>query len=295
MKKRSCGAVEIQAVEEWTGPYRDPLEMFPDATPEIVSRHRGWLEPEAMEAATGRMIFTFQSYLLRTPRRTVLVDCCVGEDKERPARPGWHRRKWPWMDNLKAAGVAPEEIDVVMCTHLHVDHVGWNTRLVDGRWEPTFPNAVYLFGETEYRYWEAERAHADFIRGAFEDSVLPVVEAGRAVMVDDGHEIDTGLTVEASPGHTPGHACLNVASGGETAVFSGDLMHHPIQVPEPQLSTIFCTDAEASRRTRTAFVERYIDTDTVILPAHFPGRSAGRIRGRDGGARFEFCGGEDRR
>ena len=289
MKKRQCGSIEIQAVEEWSGLYRDPLEMYPDATPEIVARHRDWLVPEAMDAETGRMLFAFQSYLLRTGRTTILIDTCVGEDKDRPGRPDWHRKKWPWLDNLKAAGIAPEEVDFVMCTHLHVDHVGWNTKLEDGRWVPTFPNASYLFGEIEYRHWEAEYKNLDFMREVFADSVLPIMEAGKATLIGADYEIDTGLTIEPSPGHTPGHISLNVNSGGQHAVFSGDLMHHPLQVPEPQLSSMFCSDAEQSRRTRTAFVERYADSDTVILPAHFPGRSAGRIKDHGGITRFDFC------
>ena len=289
MKKRQCGSIEIQAVEEWSGLYRDPLEMYPDATPEIVARHRDWLVPEAMDAETGRMLFAFQSYLLRTGRTTILIDTCVGEDKDRPGRPDWHRKKWPWLDNLKAAGIAPEEVDFVMCTHLHVDHVGWNTKLEDGRWVPTFPNASYLFGEIEYRHWEAEYKNLDFMREVFADSVLPIMEAGKATLIGADYEIDTGLTIEPSPGHTPGHISLNVNSDGQHAVFSGDLMHHPLQVPEPQLSSMFCSDAEQSRRTRTAFVERYADSDTVILPAHFPGRSAGRIKDHGGITRFDFC------
>ncbi len=289
MRKRRCGSFEIQAVEEWSGLYRDPLEMYPDATPEIVDRHRDWLVPEALDAESGLMIFAFQSYLLRTGRYTILIDSCVGEDKERPDRPNWHRKKWPWLDNLKAAGVAPEEVDFVMCTHLHVDHVGWNTKLVDGRWVPTFPNAAYLFGETEYRHWEAESKNLDFMREVFADSVLPIMEAGKATLIGADFEIDAGLTIEPTPGHTPGHICLNVNSQGQQAVFAGDLMHHPLQVPEPQLSSIFCSDAEQSRITRKAFVERYTDSDTVILPAHFPGRSAGRIRDQRGTTRFVFC------
>ena len=289
MKKRQCGSIEIQAVEEWSGLYRDPLEMYPDATPEIVARHRDWLVPEAMDAETGRMLFAFQSYLLRTGCTTILIDTCVGEDKDRPGRPDWHRKKWPWLDNLKAAEIAPEEVDFVMCTHLHVDHVGWNTKLEDGRWVPTFPNASYLFGEIEYRHWEAEYKNLDFMREVFADSVLPIMEAGKATLIGADYEIDTGLTIEPSPGHTPGHISLNVNSGGQHAVFSGDLMHHPLQVPEPQLSSMFCSDAEQSRRTRTAFVERYADSDTVILPAHFPGRSAGRIKDHGGITRFDFC------
>ena len=289
MKKRHCGSFEIQAVEEWSGLYRDPLEMYPDATPDIIARNRDWLVPEAMDAETGRMLFAFQSYLLRTGRYTILIDTCVGEDKERPGRPDWHRKKWPWLDNLKAAGVAPEEVDFVMCTHLHIDHVGWNTKLQNGNWVPTFPNASYLFGETEFRHWESEYKNLDFMRDVFADSVLPIMEAGKATLVGADFEIDTGLTIEPSPGHTPGHICLNVDSGGQHAVFAGDMMHHPLQVAEPQISSMFCSDAEQSRQTRTAFVERYTDTDTVILPAHFPGRSAGRIKDHGGTTRFDFC------
>ena len=289
MKPRSCGDVGIWAVREAVGPYRDPLEVYPDATQETVDRHRHWLEPVCLDRETGKMIFAFQSYLVRTGRYTILIDCCVGEDKERPDFPNWHRRKWPWLANLKAAGATPEDIDFVFCTHLHIDHVGWNTKLENGRWVPTFPNATYLFGAAEYRYWEAAHKDIGYMHGMFVDSVLPVVEAGRVAFVDKDFEIDTGFTIEPTPGHTPGHNCLNLARGGETVVFSGDLMHHPLQVPEPQLSTVYCVRPDESRRTRTAFVERYAETDTVILPAHFPGASAGRIRARNGATLFDFC------
>ena len=203
MKPRRCGDIGIWAVGEWTGPYRDPLEMYPDATPEIVQRHRHWLEPDCIVPETGMLIFAFQSYLIRTGRATILIDTCVGEDKERPDRPNWHRQKWPWLANLKAAGAAPDEIDFVFCTHLHVDHVGWNTRLENGRWVPTFPNATYLFGDTEYRHWEVASREVDFMRQVFADSVLPVVETGRATMVDKDFEIDAGLTIEPTPATRP--------------------------------------------------------------------------------------------
>ena len=291
MKPTTIGEVTVAAIMEYSGPYRDPLEMYPDATPEMVERHRPWMEPECLDPATGKMILAFQSYLLRTPHHTVLIDTCVGEDKERPLRPDWHRMKWPWMDNLRAAGVAPEDIDFVLCTHLHVDHVGWNTRLEDGRWVPTFPNARYLFARTEYAFWETRHKDDPYYTDVFRDSVLPVVEAGRVDFVDGDHEIESGLHLEPSPGHTPGHVCVNLESGGQRAVFSGDMMHHPLQVPEHQLSSMFCADPDQSRKTRTAFVERHADTGTLIVPAHFPGRTAGRIVGRDGGLMFEFSDG----
>ena len=197
MKPRTCGDIQIAAIEEWTGLYRDPLEMYPEATAEDVDRNRDWLVPEALDAETGRMIFTFQSFLVRTGRFTILIDSCVGEDKERPDRPEWHRKKWPWLANLNAAGATPEDIDFVMCTHLHVDHVGWNTKLEDGRWVPTFPNATYLFGETEYRHWEQAHKEIEFMRQVFTDSVLPVMEAGKAELIGKDFEIDTGLSIEA--------------------------------------------------------------------------------------------------
>ncbi len=288
MQTKRLGDIEISAIAEHTGPYRDPLEMFPDATAELVDRHRGWLEPGCIDPDNGMLILAFQSYLVRTGRHTILVDGCVGEDKNRPERPNWHRQKWPWMANLRAAGVAPEEIDIVMCTHLHVDHVGWNTRLEDGKWVPTFPNASYLFGETEYRYWEARYKEMSWLRDAFEDSVLPVMEAGKVTLVASDHEIEAGLTLEPIPGHTPGQVALNAEGGGARAIMCGDLFHHALQVPEPHLNSIFCVDGELSAKTRTEFVDRHVDTDTLILPAHFPGESAGRIRDVGGERRFIF-------
>ena len=288
MKTKQFGDVTIDSIFESGGPYRDPLEVYPDATPEIVDRHRSWMVPNLMVEETGFLILAFQSYLIRTPRCTILVDTCVGEDKNLPYRPSWNQRKWPYMDNLRAAGVSPEEIDFVMCTHLHVDHVGWNTQLRDGRWVPTFPNARYLFGKTEYDYWKGAIAGQDWVRDAFNESVLPIVEAGRADLVAGDHEIDTGLTLEPAPGHTPGGVILNLRSGGDNAVFTGDMMHHALQVPEPQLSTIFCSDPVQSAKTRTAFIESNADTGTLILPAHFPGESVGHIVSHGDHCMFEF-------
>ena len=283
------GSAAVDGVLEWAGSYRDPLEMYPDATREAVERHRAWLEPGSLDPESGALVMAFQSYLLRTDRLTILIDTCVGNDKNRPLRPNWHRQNWPWMDNLRACGVTPEEIDVVLCTHLHTDHVGWNTRLQDGRWTPTFPNARYLFHEKEYAYWQQEYRRQEWLRDAFEDSVLPVVEAGRAVMVAGDHEIDRGLFLEPAPGHTPGAVCLHLKDGGEHAVFCGDLMHHPLQVPEAQWSSIFCTDPDLSRRTRMAFVDRFAETDSMVLPAHFV--AGGRIvdGGPDGKPTFRFA------
>lgn len=275
MSTLRIGDARIDSVMEFEGPYRFPNEMYPDADAGLVDEHRPWLEPRYLDPASGQLIFAFRSFLIRTDRLTILVDGCVGNHKNRPERPVWHQQNWPWMDNLRAQGVAPEEIDLVMCTHLHVDHIGWNTKLEDGRWVPTFPNAKYLFHEKEYAFWEEEYPKQAWIKDAFADSVLPVVDAGLAEMVSGDHEIDRGIWLEPSPGHTPGHVSMNLERDGARGVFCGDLMHTPLQIPEAQLSTIFCTDPELSRATRTAFVDRHADTDTIILPAHFPGSGTG--------------------
>jgi len=287
----NIGGFAVGEVMEWQGVYRDPLEMLPDATQPEVDRHRSWLEPHSIDPATGNVIMAFRSYLIRTERLTILVDACVGNDKERPVRPNWHRQKWPWMDNLRAQGVEPEEIDIVMCTHLHTDHVGWNTKLENGRWVPTFPNANYLFHKTEYDYWEEEHRTQDWARDAFLDSVLPVVEAGKATMVSGDHEIDTGLWLEHAPGHTPGAVCLHAQDGGDHGIFCGDLMHHPLQVPESQWSSMFCEDPDLSRKTRMAFVDRHAESGTMILPTHFADVGGGHIvgGGPDGKPIFKFA------
>ena len=219
----------------------------------------------------------------------MLVDTCIGEDKERPGLLAFHRRKMPMLGNLRAAGVEPEDIDLVLCTHLHVDHIGWNTRLENGRWVPTFANARYLFGQAEFDYWQDQHDQVGWMAGGFEDSVLPIVEAGQAEFVAGDHQLRAGLWLEPMPGHTPGLVCLNLQSDGQQAAFCGDVMHHPMQVPEPQLSSLFCADPVQSALTRTAFIEHHADTPTLILPTHFAGQSVGHIVSDSSGFRFAFA------
>ena len=288
MKTKQIGAATIDTVLEHAGPTRTPFDMYPKVTQDIVDRNKVWLRPGCMETNSEMLIFAYQSFLLRLPGLTALIDTCVGEDKERPFRPLWHHAKWPWLDNLRAVGVEPEEIDLVMCTHLHADHIGWNTRLSDGQWVPTFPNARYLFAKTEYEYWETQYENEEWMTNAFKDSVLPIMDEGKADLVDEDYEIQDGLWLEGAPGHTPGGVCIHLENPGGKAVFSGDLVHHPLQIPEAQLSTIFCTDMELSAATRQAFVERHADTNTLILPAHFADETAGRIVSTAEGCRFSF-------
>src|SRR5437588_9348130 len=182
--------------------------------------------PDHFDPATGLLKLPIQSWLVRLGRRTILIDTCVGNHKERPTRPKWHRLETPYLDRLTAAGVRPDEIDMVMCTHLHVDHVGWNTRLDNGRWVPTFPNARYVFSKTDYDHFQAldrDPAKGPANHGSFRDSVLPVVEAGLAHMVSGDGALDEHLSFDRAPGHTPGHVVFTLASRGAQAYFSGDV------------------------------------------------------------------------
>jgi glyoxylase-like metal-dependent hydrolase (beta-lactamase superfamily II) len=291
MQKIRLGDWTIDAIFEDRGAFISPFDMMPAASADDVERHKAWMTPTWYDAAEEKLILEFQSFILRTPQHTILIDSCIGEDKVRN-NPHFHMRKWPWLDNLKALGLTPDDIDIVMCTHLHPDHVGWNTQLHDGRWVPTFPNARYLFERSEYAHWEKESAAgAERIGETFKDSVLPVMEAGQAELVDGDHEVARGIWLEPTPGHSPGHVVVNVEAGGRRAVFAGDLMHHPIQVPHPDWSTCFCWDLTMSSRSRRAFVERHAETDTLIVPVHFAGETAGHIVEHGGETRFRFIDG----
>lgn len=267
---------------EAEGPSFYPGFIFPAFDECAFEAERHWLEPWSFDAASGRLLMSLHSYVIRTARHTILVDTCVGNDKNRPDTKAWHMRDGRFLSDLAALGVAPEAVDFVLCTHLHVDHVGWNTRLDDGRWVPTFPNAKYLFHRVEYDYWESHEMADDVGAGmtrreSFQDSVLPVVEAGQAELVDGDYAIDDALQLEPSPGHSPGHVFLNLESPDASAVFTGDVMHHPLQIAFPTWNSRYCHDAARSRATREAIVERCADTSTVVLAAHFPSPVAGRI------------------
>lgn len=263
--------VTLQSVIELEQPFMHPLKFFPDATPEVLEEHAGWLKPRYQDPETGYLNFCFQSYILRTAHHTILVDSCIGNDKERPNRPGWHKRQGSFLADLADIGVRPEDIDFVLCTHLHADHIGWNTRLENGRWVPTFPNARYVMAKREYGFWE-ERYQNDPgapRQIAFADSVLPVVEAGKAEFVDGDHQIEDAVWLEPAPGHTPGNVVINVRSGDDGAVLLGDSIHHPIQLKRPDWSCLACEDKAQSAITRRGLIERYADTDTIMAPAHF--------------------------
>jgi glyoxylase-like metal-dependent hydrolase (beta-lactamase superfamily II) len=229
------------------------------------------------------LVLCFQSYVVKTPHHTILIDSCIGNDKPRPGRPNWHMKTdESYMRALKAAGFSVGDIDFVMCTHLHVDHVGWNTRMENGRWVPTFPKARYVFGKSEYDYWYEQNAKAEV--PPFADSVLPIVEAKRAELVGNDFAIGDHARILPTPGHTPGHVAFTFGKGGkDDAVFAGDLMHTPLQTLYPELSPKFDVDPKQAAVTRRSFLERYCDTNTLCCTAHFPSPSSGKIKRKGNG------------
>jgi len=267
------GRLTISAVVERSGPTR-PSFLFPDAVPEAVERHRDWLAPHFMDER-GRLLQSVHSFVVDAPGLRMLVDTCIGNDKPRARERHWHMQRTPYLEDLVAAGFPPESIDLVLCTHLHVDHVGWNTRLADGKWVPTFPRARYLFPLREWEHWS--RQEGDEYGPIIADSVRPIVEAGRADLVASDHRIGDEMWLEPTPGHTPGHVSLRLASQGEQGVITGDLMHAPIQCGEPGWASHFDTDPDLARATRRAFLEGTANRDVWVLGTHFHAPTAGHV------------------
>lgn len=239
-----------------------------------------WLKPHFLDDADN-MPLSIHTFVIKTKETTVVVDTCIGNDKPRELLPDWNMRQGRFLDDLAQAGVRREAVDTVLCTHLHVDHVGWNTMLVNGHWAPTFPKANYLFGCTEWAFWEREED--PFGKEAKADSILPIFEAGQVVLVESDHHVEPGIQLMATPGHTPGHVSVLVESQGERAVITGDLMHHPVQAARPHWQDIADVDHEQAQRTRLAFLERFGDERTLVLGSHFATPTGGRLV-KDGAA-----------
>lgn len=278
------GPVTISRVVEIGRSSYPTATMLPDSTPAAIAAHLPWLKPDFFDEATADIGSRIQTYIVRTPRHTMLVDTGVGNDKDRQENAPWHRRQGTYLEDLAAAGVTPEGVDYVLCTHMHVDHVGWNTRCVNGRWVPTFPRATYIFVGDEWEFWKYESKTGKETSGCIADSVIPIVSAGQAKLVESDYAVDEYLRFEPWRGHTPGHAAIRVQTPAGTALFSGDLMHRVVQVAEPQWSSQFCHDPRLAADTRRAFVEGHADSGALILAAHFP--RPGYIVREGGGCRF---------
>jgi len=278
MKQWKVGEVTVTKIVEYeaTGGSRF---ILPQATPEAV-RDIAWLKPHFM-SEDGELIMSIHALVVETPDRRIIVDTCIGNDKKR-AMPVWNNLQGPFLEDLKAAGYPRASIDTVLCTHLHVDHVGWNTMLDGDTWVPTFPHARYLIAEQEFRHWH-DQEHDEMHRDVFEDSVRPVFDAGLVDLVPLEHRICDQVTLLPTLGHTPGHVSIMIESKGEQALITGDFLHHPCQMARMDWSSTADFDPDAARRTRETVFERFVETPTLIIGTHFAGATAGRIR-RDGAA-----------
>lgn len=262
------GGLEIYGVTEIER-FDVPLSfMFPELNDLVTSHEVAALNDPAV-CSNGQVHLTIRSWLLRMNNRVILVDGCVGNHKNRKHWPSWHQRTDNvWLKKLGALGVKPQDVDVVFCTHLHADHVGWNTKLENGHWVPTFPNATYLTGRVEYEHWLAESIDGDK-HGSFGDSVMPIVEAGQMTFLEDGSDLAHGLDVKLAPGHTPGQLMLH-ASGCETsAIFCGDVLHSPLQLRFPDISSAICFDRQEAAKTRRKLLSRLGNSEDYLLPSHF--------------------------
>ncbi|MFK4504274.1 glyoxylase-like metal-dependent hydrolase (beta-lactamase superfamily II) [Bradyrhizobium japonicum] len=254
--------------------------ILPAATNDEIQK-LPWLIPH-FATEEGRLKMSIHSLVVETPTRRIVVDTGLGNDKQGRGVPVWNSRSTPFLESMTAAGFPPDSIDTVLCTHLHVDHVGWNTRLVDGKWVPTFPRARYLFGKTEYEYWRDYTAEPDKV-AVFNDSVKPVVDAGLAELIPSDHRLCEEISVIPTPGHSPGHMSVLIESGGEQGLLSGDVAHHPCQMAHLDWCSVVDTDTAQSAETRHKVFSRFADTPTLVIGGHF---SAGHIK-RDGDA-FKF-------
>jgi glyoxylase-like metal-dependent hydrolase (beta-lactamase superfamily II) len=232
----------------------------------------------------GNLTMSVHALVVDTGERRILVDTCIGNDKERNV-PNWSHLQTHFLQDLEAAGYAPDTIDTVLCTHLHVDHVGWNTMLVDGQWVPTFPNARYLFARTEWEHWDANEDETVY-GPVLADSVRPVVEAGLVDLVDMQHQVCSQVCLEPTPGHTPGHVSVHIRSGGAEALITGDCIHHPVQMSRPDWCSSADVDQAQGLQTRQTLLQRYVDNDILIIGTHFATPTAGHIKHLEAGGYY---------
>ena len=248
--------------------------ILPQATRDAI-KPMNWLTPHFADAE-GNLIMSIHALIVETPTRKMIVDTCIGNDKQRSI-PNWTNLQLPFLEDLASAGYDRHEIDTVMCTHLHVDHVGWNTMLVDGQWIPTFPNARYLMGKKEYDYWDT--ADADTLNsGVMGDSVRPVFDAGLVDLVAMDHRVCNEIYFEPTPGHTPGHISVHIESEGKQALITGDCIHHPCQIDMIEWSSSADYDPIQAQDSRRKLLEKYCDEDILIIGTHFATPTAGHIK-----------------
>ena len=293
MQPIQLGRMRIHKVHEMDSPV-PLLSQLPGTTGEDMQRLLTWYDqPDEVnpDPEASFMTFSVHSWVIEIDGKRILIDTCCGNHKDR-ALPEVHQLDTDYLGNLRRAGFEPGDIDMVMCTHLHFDHVGWNTRLDNGKWVPTCPNARYVFGRRDFEYFKTDPTGEELHNAAFVDSIVPVMEAGQGDIVDENavahREIGDGVWLEPAFGHSPGCCTVNAQADGPPGIFWGDVIHHPVQLIRHDLPFAFDTDGVAACNVRKATMERLADTDTLCFPAHFRRTSAGYVK-RDGDAfRYEW-------
>jgi glyoxylase-like metal-dependent hydrolase (beta-lactamase superfamily II) len=287
IKRWKIGDVEVVRIAEFYDFQDDVWVLLKDAGPELLQRH-AWLSPH-YATPDGRMRMNFQAFVVASKGRRIMVDTCIGNDRKREFDV-FSNLQGTFLEDLETAGYPADTIDTVICTHLHLDHCGWNTHLVDGRWVPSFPNARYLFGKAEWAHWQAQaKAGAPHMEHVH-DAIEPIIAAGLADFIDPDHVITDEIRLIPTPGHTPGHVSVQISSAGRDAVITGDVVHHPVQMAEPDWENNFDMDKAAGAATRKSFFARYEDKPALVITSHFADPTAGRIV-KDG-ARWRFVGGD---
>ena len=282
------GGLQVQSVQEQAWPGVELDFLLHQVPPEEFAQTKAAGDDRFVNQDNGQLRMSYHSTVLRTVQGNVLIDTCVGNHKERPLIERWHLKEFPYLERMARLGLTPAEIDYVCCTHFHADHVGWNTQLDNGVWVPTFPNARYLFAEPELSYWQQVREDEPdhiFTR-SYNASILPVIEAGQADVVAADHEIVSGVQLRPAFGHSPGNVVIEVQSGDDRAVLSGDVMHHPVQIERPDWNSVFDQDRAMAQATRTALLERIADGRTYLIGSHFAGPTALQVHEISG--RFSY-------
>jgi glyoxylase-like metal-dependent hydrolase (beta-lactamase superfamily II) len=275
------GDIRVDRLVEMVLPFDKIQNFFPDASQQQIDTCKPWMEPWALCPITGKIILVVQSYLIRTRHHTILIDTCVGCDKTIPFYAGWNKRTdRSWLDKFTDFGLSPADVDFVLCTHLHCDHVGWNTQLLNGQWQPTFPNAKYIMSRKDFELAQ------QMDQPGYRENVLPIVLAGQTLVVDSDYLINENIWLEPTPGHTPGHVAIGLLSKGHEAVMCGDLMHSPIQCAYPEWSAFSDDDPVQAEVTRRKFLFDSCKRNRLVMTAHFPEPSIGRIVESDQAYRY---------
>ncbi|HTD16719.1 MAG TPA: MBL fold metallo-hydrolase [Chthoniobacterales bacterium] len=304
-KTYQIGGATVTRIDEIPLPNVDPSVLYPDLEAGALERYGRFLGDGSYDGNAGTLTESIHTWLVRFSGYTMLVDTGVGNSKTLPATPQFGHLDLPYLDRLLAAGVQPEMVDFVLLTHVHMDHVGWNTRFEDGRWLPTFPNAKYIFSRTEQRYNASLSGHKPApdlppptlgkpVRqpapNVYDQSVAPIIESGLAELIDvGGAEFLDGISFLPTPGHSVDHASIRLRSGGQEALFLGDVMHHPLQVHRPDLRSVYCEFPEASQASREWILSYASENHALCFTSHFAESSAGYVSRGTEGFQWQFA------